>query len=171
MATMVVQFGLATMPFRMEPRAPAVTSGTTKGTSGSILQAEELSTTTAPAPAKRGASSREEVAPLENRAMSSPARSAVAASSTITSSPRKDSRRPAERCDANSRRSSRGEVPLVEDGAHHRPHLAGCTDDSHTHGHSLGEVGVATGGAAGRPAALQPQSARDPAAQASSKAA
>ena len=43
MATIVVQLGLATIPFGMLSRAPAFTSGTTRGTSGSILHAEELS--------------------------------------------------------------------------------------------------------------------------------
>jgi hypothetical protein len=52
-------------------RAP-FTSLTTSGTSGSIRQAEELSTTTAPAPAYRGASTRDAAAPAENSAMSRP---------------------------------------------------------------------------------------------------
>ena len=51
MATMVVQLGLATMPFGMSSRAWALTSGTTSGTSGSMRQADELSITMAPAAA------------------------------------------------------------------------------------------------------------------------
>ena len=43
--------------------ASGLTSETTSGTSGSIRQAEELSTTITPASAKRGASAREVVAP------------------------------------------------------------------------------------------------------------
>ncbi len=102
-ATIVVQFGLATIPFGIDPRASSLTSLTTKGTSGSIRHAEELSITIAPAAAKRGASSREPGAPQENSAKSSPAGSAAAASSTVKSSPPKGSRRPAERAEANTR--------------------------------------------------------------------
>ena len=72
MATIVVQFGLATMPFGIDRSASAFTSGTTSGTSGSIRQADELSITVAPAAATRGASARDAVAPAENRAMSRP---------------------------------------------------------------------------------------------------
>ena len=72
MATMVVQLGLATIPFGIDASADSLTSGTTRGTSGSMRHADELSTTIAPAAAKRGASWREAVAPLEKRAMSMP---------------------------------------------------------------------------------------------------
>ena len=72
MATIVVQFGLATIPFGIEARASAFTSGTTSGTSGSMRQADELSITVAPAAATRGARARDAVAPAENRARSSP---------------------------------------------------------------------------------------------------
>ena len=72
MATIVVQFGLATIPLRISRNAAALTSGTTSGTSGSMRQAEVLSTTTAPAAASRGASSLDALAPVEQRAMSSP---------------------------------------------------------------------------------------------------
>ena len=58
MAAMVVQFGLATMPLGRRSRACGLTSDTTSGTSGSIRHAEELSMTTAPAAATRGASAR-----------------------------------------------------------------------------------------------------------------
>jgi len=51
---MVEQLGLATMPFGIFCRASALTSGTTRGTSGSMRQALELSTTTAPALAAIG---------------------------------------------------------------------------------------------------------------------
>ena len=54
----VEQFGLATMPW-WPSSASGLTSATTSGTSGSRRKAEELSTTTAPASAKRGAHSRE----------------------------------------------------------------------------------------------------------------
>ena len=59
--TMVVQLGLATMPFGMLARASALTSGTTSGTSGSMRQADELSMTMAPAAATCGAHSRDAV--------------------------------------------------------------------------------------------------------------
>ena len=108
MATMVVQFGLATMPFRIDASAAALTSGTTSGTSGSIRQADELSMTTAPPDTNLGASCAEAEAPMENRARSRPSTSAVAASSTTTSRPRKGIRRPADRDEANSLRSSSG---------------------------------------------------------------
>ena len=72
MATIVVQFGLATMPLGIAVSAAAFTSGTTSGTSGSMRQAEELSITVTPASATRGASAREAVAPAEKSAMSSP---------------------------------------------------------------------------------------------------
>ena len=72
MATMVVQLGLATIPLGISASAWALTSGTTKGTSGSMRQADELSITVAPASATRGASSREVPPPAENRAISTP---------------------------------------------------------------------------------------------------
>ena len=76
--------------------------------------------TMAPAAANLGASSVEAAAPPENRARSRPARSAVAASSTTTSSPRKGIRRPADRAEANSLQVVEGERPLIEDGPHDR---------------------------------------------------
>jgi hypothetical protein len=86
---MVVQFGLAMMPFGRVPASRSkLTSETTSGTSGSLRQAEELSTTTAPAAANRGACTRDIVAPAENSAMSMPLGSAVSASSTSISWPR-----------------------------------------------------------------------------------
>ena len=59
MAAIVVQFGLATMPFGMERSACGLTSATTSGTSGSMRHADELSITIAPAAATTGASSRD----------------------------------------------------------------------------------------------------------------
>ena len=59
MQTMVVQFGLATIPFGMRSSASALTSGTTSGQSGSMRQAEELSITMAPAAATFSANSRD----------------------------------------------------------------------------------------------------------------
>ena len=53
----VEQFGLATIPLRMSASASGLTSETTSGTSSSIRHFDELSTTIAPAAAKRGAHS------------------------------------------------------------------------------------------------------------------
>ncbi len=64
--------------------------------------------TMTPAAAKRGASSRDDVAPDENRAMSSPVGSASEASSTVMSRPSHGSVVPAERADAKYRISSTG---------------------------------------------------------------
>src|SRR5438105_14697780 len=55
---MVEQLGLATMPFGIVRNASALTSGTTRGTSGSMRQALELSITMAPARAAMGLYSR-----------------------------------------------------------------------------------------------------------------
>jgi hypothetical protein len=85
-AAIVVQFGLAMMPFGRLPASRAkLTSETTSGTSGSLRQAEELSITTTPAAANRGAWTRDIVAPAENSAMSRPLGSAVSESSTSIS--------------------------------------------------------------------------------------
>ena len=99
MATMVVQFGLATIPFGMSSRLSAFTSGTTSGTSGSMRQADELSTTMAPAAAMAGLYARDEVLPALRSATSMPDQSAPAASSTPTSAPCQSSTLPAERLD------------------------------------------------------------------------
>ena len=77
-----------------------MTSETINGTSGSIRNADELSITIAPAAANFGAKARDDVAPAENSAMSSPLGSAVSASSTTTSVPSQGRVVPAERADA-----------------------------------------------------------------------
>ena len=64
--------------------------------------------TMAPAAATLGASSLLAAPPLEKRAMSMPEKSAVAESSTVTSSPLKGSVVPAERADAKNRTCSSG---------------------------------------------------------------
>ena len=69
---MVVQFGLAMMPFGRSASACGLTSATTSGTCGSIRNADELSITTAPASATRGASSLAVPLPAEKSTMSSP---------------------------------------------------------------------------------------------------
>ena len=69
---MVVQFGFATIPLGIERSADGFTSATTKGTSGSMRHADELSMTTAPAAATFGASSRDVSAPAEKNTTSRP---------------------------------------------------------------------------------------------------
>lgn len=106
MAAIVVQFGLAMMPLaNFAPRTSRskFTSATTRGTSGSLRHAEELSITVAPAAANRGACTFDIAPPAENSAMSRPLGSAVAASSTSISAPRNSSLRPAERAEAKNR--------------------------------------------------------------------
>ena len=67
----VVQFGLAMMPL-CDFTSEALISGTTSGTSGSMRNALELSTTTQPALAAMGANSLEMAPPALNSAMSMP---------------------------------------------------------------------------------------------------
>src|ERR1700753_3384818 len=100
MAAIVVQLGLATMPLGSERRSSGLTSATTSGTSGSMRQAEELSTTVTPAAANLGGSSFDVATPAENSATSSPDGSAVIASSTRMSTPSHGSVVPAERAEA-----------------------------------------------------------------------
>ncbi len=107
-AAIVVQLGLATMPLGRSCTASGLTSLTTSGTSGSRRHAEELSTTTAPAAANFGASSREVAPPAENSTMSRPLGSAVAASSTTTSRSPQARVEPAERAEAKNRSSETG---------------------------------------------------------------
>ncbi len=107
-AAIVVQFGLAMIPLGRSAMSPGLTSATTSGTSESLRQAEELSTTTAPAAATRGANSREVPPPAENSAMSIPEKSAVAVSSTVIGDPWKSSTLPADRDEEKNLTSSRG---------------------------------------------------------------
>src|SRR6266851_6717222 len=79
---MVEQFGLATIPLGIRDRASALTSGTTSGTSGSMRQALELSTTMAPALAAIGLYSRLIAAGVLERTMSTPANASGRNSST-----------------------------------------------------------------------------------------
>ncbi len=99
-AAIVVQLGLAMMPLLASWIASGLTSDTMSGTSGSMRNAEELSMTVAPAAANRGASSRDPVAPAENRATSRPDGSAIAASSTVISASPQGSGVPADRDEA-----------------------------------------------------------------------
>src|SRR5512141_827586 len=101
----VVQFGFATIPRRLYwPIASGLISGTTSGMSGSIRNAEELSTTTAPEAHAAGANSLLRDAPAENRAMSIPLKASFESSSTGNSCPSNFSFLPTDRSDARSRR-------------------------------------------------------------------
>ena len=102
-AAIVVQLGLAMMPFGRLRASAKLTSETTSGTWSSLRHADELSITVTPAAANRGAWTRDIVAPAENTAMSRPVGSAVSASSTSISWPRNGSLRPCERADAKNR--------------------------------------------------------------------
>ena len=137
MAAMVVQFGLATMPLGRSASAWGFTSDTTSGTSGSMRHADELSITTAPAAAKRGARAREPVAPAENRAMSRPAESAVAASSTDDLGALPRQRAPGRAGRGEVAQLVDGEGALVEHAAHDPADLTGGTDDADAHGPRL----------------------------------
>src|SRR5664279_1485930 len=88
--------------------SPGLTSDTTSGTSGSLRQADELSTTIAPASATFGAYSADIVAPAEKIAMSMPVKSAVSVSSTTYSLPPHVTVLPAERAEEKTRSSSYG---------------------------------------------------------------
>ena len=73
-----------------------------------MRNALELSITMTPAAANFGASSREDVAPAENKAISKPLGSARDASSTVISPPAQGNVVPAERADAKKRSSEMG---------------------------------------------------------------
>ena len=100
----VEQFGLATIP-RWPSSASGLTSETTSGTSSSIRHFDELSTTIAPASAKRGAHSPDVEPPAEKIARSKPW--IVSSVSGWTISPPSSSR-PAERSEANGTTSRAG---------------------------------------------------------------
>src|SRR5690606_29163411 len=105
---MVEQLGLAMIPRGRCAAASGLTSATTSGTSGSWRKAEELSITTAPAAANRGACSFETSPPAANSAMSTPAGSNAARSCTSSSSSPKSTWPPAERLLASARTSDAG---------------------------------------------------------------
>ena len=105
----VEQFGLAMMPL-WASSASGLTSETTSGISGSRRKADELSTTTQPAAAKRGAQAREVVAPAEKIAMSKPWIDSSVSACTIRPP---SSSRPAERSEANGTISRDREVALA----------------------------------------------------------
>src|SRR5215207_5180774 len=103
----VVQFGLATIPL-WSSRASGFTSDTTSGTSSCMRHWDELSTTTAPESAKRGAHSALTPEPAENRAISKPWIDSSFSGWTVRLAPPQSRLRPAERSEANGTTSSAG---------------------------------------------------------------
>ncbi len=99
----VVQLGLAMIPRGRIRTACGLTSGTTSGTSGSIRNVPELSTTTAPLAAARGAHCSATSSGTSNMATSTPSKASSVSATTSVSSPRTASLRPAERGEAISR--------------------------------------------------------------------
>src|SRR5690625_2579892 len=106
---MVEQFGLAMMPL-CSRAASAFTSGTTSGTRSSSRQALVLSMTVAPAFAQSQACRRETLPPAEENTMSACRSPPSGSCSNTSSSPRKLTRRPAERADEYRRSSDRGKA-------------------------------------------------------------
>src|SRR5271154_5143141 len=107
--TIVVQFGHATIPLCRRAAAPFI-SGTTSGTSGSIRNALDLSTTIAPALTAIGANSRDWSAPAENSAISMPWNELASSFSMVIVSPAKVPVLPADRADAYARSSRTGNL-------------------------------------------------------------
>src|SRR5439155_26627296 len=97
----VEQFGLAMIP-RCLRISRGFTSGTTRGTSGSIRKALELSTTTAPAAAATGLHWRETLAGVLDRTISTPRKARADKDWSGWSSPRKPTVRPALRSEARN---------------------------------------------------------------------
>src|SRR5947208_12110621 len=99
---MVEQFGLATIPLGIRDSVSALTSGTTRGTSGSMRQALELSTTMAPALAAMGLNSRLMPAGVLERTISTPANASGRIGSTGYFLPLKSMDLPALRSEARN---------------------------------------------------------------------
>jgi hypothetical protein len=100
--------GVGDDPLGQHVERSGLTSDTTSGTSGSLRQAELLSITTAAGGRRAGASFFEVEPPAEKNTTSSPAKSAVSASSTTISRPSNTIVEPAERAEANSRSEASG---------------------------------------------------------------
>ena len=113
-AVIAEQFGTAMMPLCSRMR-PALISGITSGTFGSIRKAEELSITTAPALTAAGENFREVLLPAENSAMSTPSNDFSVSSSITILSPRKSMVLPAERALASalSLRTGKARLSMV----------------------------------------------------------
>jgi hypothetical protein len=83
----VVQFGLEIIPRGRFFACSGFTSGTTRGTSGSILNAPELSTATAPRSAAIGAQMADTSSGTSNIAISMPSNASAESSTTVTGFP------------------------------------------------------------------------------------
>src|SRR6516162_6556093 len=99
----VVQFGFAMMPLGRSATCSALTSGTTSGTSGSMRNAPELSTTTAPRAAAIGAHCADTSSGTSNMATFTPSKTSSLSAMTSAGRPRTFSCRPAERGEATRR--------------------------------------------------------------------
>ena len=109
---MVEQFGFAII-LSSFVNASALISGTTNFLVGSILQADELSTTVMPASANFGAHSKEVEPPAENKAKSGFFSIAVCGVTTVYSFPLKLNFLPAERSEATGINSVTGKFLYV----------------------------------------------------------
>src|SRR6202020_2771430 len=83
----VVQLGTAMIPRGRLAAAAGLTSGTTRGTSGSSRNAPDLSMTTTPRAAATGAQSAETSSGTSNMARSTPSNASAVSSRTVTSVP------------------------------------------------------------------------------------
>src|SRR6185369_13268402 len=113
-AVIAEQFGTAMIPLCSRIR-PALISGITSGTFGSMRKAEDLSITTAPALTAAGENFRDVLLPAENSAMSTPSNDCSVSSSITILSPRKSMVLPAERALASalSLRAGKARLSLV----------------------------------------------------------
>ena len=151
MAAMVVQLGLATIPFGMASSVWGLTSATTSGTSGSMRHAEELSMTIAPAAAKRGASSRDDGAPdgEEGQLEAGQVRGGGVLHRHLAALPREG---PAGRAGRGEEPDLvDGEGPLLQERPHHATDLAGGTNHTYAHGPA-----TLPGRSPGRPVGFRP---------------
>ena len=106
---MVEQLGLAIMPLGLFSASSGFTSGTTRGTSGSIRNALELSIITAPNLVMSAANSFEVLPHADTKAMSTSRKSSLCLSSLmIYSFPRKTQEEPALRLEPKRYNSSIG---------------------------------------------------------------
>src|SRR5262245_24718613 len=99
---MATQFGFATIPFLMDFNSSALTSGTTRGTSGSMRQADELSTTIAPCLAAIGLNSLLTLDGVLERTIWTPANASGRRSSTVYRFPANSTGFPALRSEARN---------------------------------------------------------------------
>ena len=151
MATMVVQFGLATMPLGMEASAVGVGLGDDERHVGIHAPGRRVVDDDGAGGGQAGGQRRETEAGAEHRARSMPERSAVSGvldDDVLVAPGQRRAGRPA-----------RGQVPhlidgegaLGQDGAQDHPHLPGGSDDGDSHAPSLRETEMALVHTSGRP--------------------